>query len=121
MNLYTKGLSNYLMKIVSMNSKVTTTIIKITTVYSCTIIFAIALLQFPHSTIMAYGQSDTLPFEIGDIIGIDTKSKNMTSNDTFLTDTETFSNEESSSEAGNCVMPPCPPGNACIQSCPEIG
>jgi len=107
------------MKIISINSKVTT-IISITIVYSCTLIFAFALSQFPHSSIMAYGQSDTLPFEIGDIIGIDTKSKNMTSNDTFLTDTENISKEESSAESENCVMPPCPPGNACIQSCPEI-
>lgn len=119
MNLYTKGLSNYLMKFTSINLNVTT-ILTITTVYSCTIIFAIALLQFSHGTIMAYGQSDTLPFEIGNIIGIDTKSNNMTSNDTFPTDTENISKEESSPEAGNCVMPPCPPGNACIQSCPEI-
>jgi hypothetical protein len=86
-----------------------------------TIVFAFGSLHLPNRTNLAYGQGDIVPFEIGDMIGIESSSK-MTSNDTLPNDSDTTSmpNENASPESENCVMPPCPPGHACIQSCPEV-
>lgn len=60
--------------------------------------------------INAYGQSQILPFDINDII-----SQNETGS-------SNLSNPASVNNGGDnipCNMPPCPPGQACIQSCPQ--
>lgn len=86
----------------------------------CTLIIAIVSLQLPNTSNFAYGQSDSAPFEIGDIVGLDS-GLNMTGNDTLPNHSDiAIPNEDTSQEAENCVMPPCPPGHACIQSCPEV-
>ncbi|KAA2280378.1 transmembrane 9 family protein [Candidatus Nitrosocosmicus sp. SS] len=58
----------------------------------------------------AYGQSQIIPFDIGDIA---TKK--------YATSTDNLSNItlHQSDEVNPCNMPPCPPGQACIQSCPQ--
>lgn len=61
---------------------------------------------------MTYGQSDSLPFEIGEIT-----PPNQNTNDTYYNNSNSTANEDDEQQA-NCDMPPCPPGHACIQSCP---
>ena len=64
---------------------------------------------------IAYGQSELLPFEIGDIPNA---SKNTNTSNPVGNLTST--NDEQNDQIIDCEMPPCPPGQACIQSCPEI-
>lgn len=64
---------------------------------------------------IAYGQEDLLPFEIGEI----SESKENINTNTS-TNSSNSTNYEKNDEIINCEMPPCPPGQACIQSCPEV-
>ncbi|HKR74518.1 MAG TPA: hypothetical protein VJR94_10460 [Candidatus Nitrosocosmicus sp.] len=61
-----------------------------------------------------FGQSESLPFEVGNFIEPG-KEQDQISNNSFVSNSTTT---EASERAENCVMPPCPPGHACIQSCP---
>jgi len=72
----------------------------------------IATLQLQTIKIVAFGQSDSLPFEIGDIT-----PPNQNTSDTYFNDSNSTTVGDNDQQA-NCVMPPCPPGHACIQSCP---
>ncbi|MGD9535294.1 MAG: hypothetical protein AB7V56_16180 [Candidatus Nitrosocosmicus sp.] len=58
----------------------------------------------------AYGQSQILPFDIGDI---------ATQNNATSADNLSNTTLDQSDEVNPCNMPPCPPGQACIQSCPQ--
>jgi hypothetical protein len=75
------------------------------------VVFFVALSMFIANSLgTAYGQSQILPFEIGDIV----TQKNITNpnNQSNIT-------VDPSYEVNPCNMPPCPPGQACIQSCPQ--
>ncbi len=63
-----------------------------------------------------YEEDDMIPFEIGDVNGSDIGSMQIT-NSTVSDDSTTEFSNDNTPELG-CDMPPCPPGNACIQSCP---
>jgi hypothetical protein len=65
---------------------------------------------------MVYGQGDSLPFEIGDIPDA---SEHMKNNNTSSNNSDS-TNYEGNNQIISCEMPPCPPGQACIQSCPEV-
>ena len=79
----------------------------------CLGIFIVAAtLHLQNIKIMAYGQSDSLPFEIGDII-----PPNQNTSDTSNNNSNSTTGDDNDQQA-NCDMPPCPPGYACIQSCP---
>lgn len=59
----------------------------------------------------ANAQEQVLPFSVGDML-----SQNSTgSNNTNDTDTDMGSSDGTLP----CDMPPCPPDQACIQSCPK--
>jgi hypothetical protein len=73
------------------------------------------LLQYPNISNIVLGQSDTIPFELGNIIGSEeelNQNPNGTTNDSSSTKNNSYEPKS------DCVMPPCPPGYACIQSCP---
>lgn len=75
----------------------------------------VSTMHTPNIGRMAYGQGDSLPFEIGDISdNAEHTNSSTTSNNSNST------NYEQNDEILNCEMPPCPPGQACIQSCPEV-
>ncbi len=77
------------------------------------LIITVASIQTLNISIPAYGQTDFPPFEIGDIIGPN-ESTSLGTNNT----SDTLGNFSPDTETDDCVMPPCPPGQACIQSCP---
>ena len=75
----------------------------------------VTMVHTPNIARMVYGQGDSLPFEIGDISGNGEKTNsNNSSNNSNST------NYDENDGLLNCEMPPCPPGQACIQSCPEV-
>lgn len=81
-------------------------ITKITlSIFYIALINVVGVLGSPAKDI-AYGQIDSLPFEIGDIIPPNETTDYNNSNSSIV------------DENDNCDMPPCPPGQACIQSCP---
>lgn len=61
-----------------------------------------------------FGQSENIPFEVGNFIESGKEQRQISNNSYVLNSTLT----EPSQPDENCVMPPCPPGYACIQSCP---
>ncbi len=67
--------------------------------------------------VVVYGQDDSLPFEIGDISGAVSEDANASASSSNASNS---TNSELDGQAINCDMPPCPPGQACIQSCPEV-
>jgi hypothetical protein len=77
------------------------------------IIIPVLSIQYLDVSIPAYGQNDFPPFEIGDIIGPNESTSQVTNNSS-----DTLGNFSPDTETDDCVMPPCPPGHACIQSCP---
>ncbi len=91
---------------------VTKTKKNIITVCCLGLIVVIATLQLQTIKIMTFGQSDSIPFEIGDIA-----HPNQNTNDTYLNNSNSTTGDDNDQQA-NCEMPPCPPGYACIQSCP---
>jgi hypothetical protein len=64
-------------------------------------------------SISAYGQPDFPPFEVDDILGPYESTSQVTKNLS-----EKLGNFNPDIETDDCEMPPCPPGHACIQSCP---
>jgi hypothetical protein len=87
---------------------------------ACLSVFIVlATVLFLNTTGFVYGQDDSLPFEIGDIssaVSEDTNASTSSSNNSGSNST----NSEQNDQVINCDMPPCPPGQACIQSCPEV-
>lgn len=65
---------------------------------------------------VAFGQNDSIPFEIGDISDSIVNPADNPSNNNNSNSTDYGQNDE----IINCDMPPCPPGQVCIQSCPEV-
>jgi len=82
---------------------------KMIATFCLSLFIIITILQSQNILNIASGQDNVLPFEIGDITG-----SNENINDTSYNN----SNSTLIEENDNCVMPPCPPGQACIQSCP---
>ncbi|MDR4491512.1 MAG: hypothetical protein R2685_11530 [Candidatus Nitrosocosmicus sp.] len=74
------------------------------------VFFVVSPLFIANLIITAYGQSQILPFDIGDI---------ATQNNATSTDNLSNTTLDQSDEVNPCNMPPCPPGQACIQSCPQ--
>lgn len=77
------------------------------------LIITVVSIQTLNISISAYGQTDFPPFEIGDIIGPNESTSQIPNNTS-----DTTGNISPDTETDDCVMPPCPPGQACIQSCP---
>ena len=83
---------------------------------------AIVALHTQNTSNMVYGQTDSLPNSsssgVGDIMALDplqNQDQSYTSNNaTNISENVDAPNSENT----NCDMPPCPPGHACIQSCP---
>lgn len=85
------------------------------TILSVVVFIVLGIIQCFSISGMAYGQGDSLPFEIGEI---SESNENMNTNTSSDTSNSTSYGENN--EIINCEMPPCPPGQACIQSCPEV-
>jgi hypothetical protein len=83
-------------------------------ILSFTIIGVVLSLNSQNIMAPVFGQSESLPFEVDNFIE-PAKDQSQISNNSFVSNSTTT---ETSEPAGNCVMPPCPPGHACIQSCP---
>lgn len=78
---------------------------------SFSIVFLIASFMFLANVLnTAYGQSQIIPFDLGDMA-----TQNNITNSDSLSNTSL----DQSGEVNPCIMPPCPPGQACIQSCPQ--
>lgn len=75
-----------------------------------TVFFVVSPLFIANLLSTAYGQSQILPFDIGDI---------ATQNNSTSTDNLSNTTLDQSDKVNPCNMPPCPPGQACIQSCPQ--
>ena len=83
-----------------------------------TLITNVAHLQTQNLFVIAYGQAESLPpVGAGDIIG-GIESDGQEDNNISNSDTDITRNNGTGIESNECVMPPCPPGHACIQSCP---
>lgn len=74
------------------------------------VLFVAAFLSTTNLLSTAYGQSKIFPFDAGNIV-----TQHNTSNPSNLSNLSV--NE--ADEPNPCNMPPCPPGHACIQSCPQ--
>lgn len=85
----------------------------LTAAFIFSLIITVASIQSLNISIPAYGQTDLPPFEIGDTIGLNESTSQVTNNTS-----DTSWNFSPDTETDDCVMPPCPPGQACIQSCP---
>ncbi len=77
------------------------------------LIITVASIQSLNISIPAYAQTDFPPFEIGDIIEPNESTSQLPNNTSGSS-----GNYSPDTETDDCVMPPCPPGHACIQSCP---
>jgi hypothetical protein len=83
-----------------------------------TLIINVAQIQTQDLSIFAYGPAELLqPLGVGDIISAN-KSASQDKNNISDIDSDITGNDDTDHEIDNCVMPPCPPGQACIQSCP---
>lgn len=64
-------------------------------------------------SISAHAQADFPSFEVDDILGPYESTSQVTNNVS-----DTSGNFSIDIETDDCEMTPCPPGHACIQSCP---
>lgn len=80
--------------------------------FACfSVVFFVASSMFTANLLnTAYGQDQNLPVDIGDIV---------TQNNITNLDNSSNMSMAQSDGANPCNMPPCPPGHACIQSCPQ--
>jgi hypothetical protein len=79
------------------------------------VLVVIAAFQSSFLVGLVYGKGDSFPIEIGEISDY---SENINTN-TSASNSNSSKHEEND-EIINCDMPPCPPGQVCIQSCPEV-
>lgn len=78
------------------------------TVLLCLVLTASAASSMGNIFSFAQAQSQVMPYETGDNISQD----NATGSNSSAAELDNGSNNLP------CIMPPCPPGQACIQSCP---
>ena len=81
-----------------------------------TFITSLTHLQTQSFLVIAYGQAESLPVGAGGIIGGIESDGQETSNISH-SDIDITGNNGTAIESNECVMPPCTPGHACIQSC----
>ena len=84
-----------------------------------TLIISVAHMQTQNLSIIAYGPAaeELLePLGVGNVISAN-NSASQNKNDIPDNDSDIKGNVDMGLETNNCIMPPCPPGHACIQSC----